>query len=397
MRKGQLRTARAAAVAVAALWAIMVLADELTLPPTLPLAHSPWRVVFVVCEIAAIMSMPFLPTLGPCLVLAVWEVSGIVRIPTASTMLFVSIFALAMLGYRHWAVGLAAACLTLSEELAGALTGGYVPWLSLMYRSAAVLAGVAVRYAQRMQQTALEERERRRRRAAAAMLHDRIANSLSYLIMLDDQRGGVMAADERAALEQSLGWTRQAIGMLEPEETGTANRRGATSARRLPLPRAAETTPLSHLKDAVERGQRRLERLGFHGQVVITGLDRRQVPDNLFCTLEGLVGELLANVTHHAERTEPYCLVIGATDDVLSISMSDTATDDTVADDATDRPDQPDAAEGSGTGLKRYQGIIKEWEGTCDVSEQCGMWTWECAIPLTRTEYSDGKRGHGRQ
>lgn len=239
-----------------------------------------------------------------------------------------------------------------------------------------LLGGLAVRWGQDRDRMELGLRLRRQRERAARDIHDYVSNDLAYVILRLDRdiaEGRAAGPDElrelRAAAAKALGRTHEVIALLEGEAESGGGGSGAADAG----------GAVARIRQRCEREERRLRVLGFDGQTIVAAQPDARLGSEAQELLDGLLGELYANIARHADPAGGYVLTVR-----LSRSGADVALADTVAERCGD------AALSCGTGLERYRRRIERLGGALHVTvepggqsdgEPGGEWSLAATIP----------------
>ncbi|KAB8288897.1 2CS histidine protein kinase [Bifidobacterium avesanii] len=261
------------------------------------------------------------------------------------------------------------------HTILGAVTlNGVVPVLALF--AGFLIGGVAARWGHERDRLESGLRLRRQRERAARDIHDYVSNDLAYVILRLDRDiadGRTVGADElrglRAAAAKALGHTHEVIALIERGDGDEA----ADGDERMPGNRPAGMGEA--LRRQCEPWESRLRTLGFEGQTIIVEQPGAEIGGETRELLDGLLGELYANIGRHADPAGGY---------VLTVRLSPSGVDVALADTASAR--SPDALS-SGTGLARYRTRIERMGGSMRVNGgepnggTGGEWSLAVTIP----------------
>ena len=229
---------------------------------------------------------------------------------------------------------------------------------------AAICIGICVRSAARDSLNEHERHVRQRNVRIARDLHDHATNDITDMMMLIDwyrsSPDTVSAAELealRAIADDALRHTRQAIATLEEEAQDPRSTLGMT------------VTSQQQLSDDIARHRARLQRMGYAGDVIITGdIDVLNDSDALF--VADFLRELFGNIARYADPAQRYVMLVSANQDCVTI-------------DVTDRPRQGGATlEGRHSGLAYYRERVLHAHGDWDVREEHGQWVLHVSVPI---------------
>ncbi|MBT1173088.1 hypothetical protein JS528_06930 [Bifidobacterium sp. MA2] len=262
-----------------------------------------------------------------------------------------------------------------------------------------IAAAVAIGYCIRITvQHDTEQRayaETRKNMRIARELHDHTTNDLSDIILLinrnssDDGYGEETVPQPTHAIEwedlttirniafDALHHTREVIHTLE-------------QAPNPPCPTSRCSTisddPSSHhatehgedipLEAQIQRHKQRLERLGYHGEVILLG-EFDALQGAFRPVIRDFLRELFANIVKHADPSKEYTLMISVADWQCVIDMSDFPSVQLSPEPHDHGPDHI----GMHSGLNRYRDIISRMGGTLTINDD-SPWTLHASIPI---------------
>lgn len=358
-----------------------------------------WHVCFVVYEVASLCAAAVWPRMGSWAVVGIWVVSTLV--PMTTTFPISAPFAVAVLGaYRLWWGLAAGAICALSRLLSFAWL--IEPWPGISGAAALCglfcLAACAGAVVSNQYETI---RDRERRRAAGRnqiiidQLHDRVCNTLSYLICAVDE--GVVTADSRAGeglsndalrnvLEGALLDSRKAIALIRQEEQTVRHgrRRDATrvageagEASRGASSWASSRAGNGSLSETAAALRDRLGAVGIEGDVYIGPSADMLIDEHTASVVTGLLEELFGNIAKYADRTARYVVCISADSHELRIDASNVI--------AVGRADVRESMSGAisgGSGLRRYRELAEERGGRLTVTKDGRIWSITSTWPI---------------
>lgn len=331
-----------------------------------------WHAAFIAYETMALCAAALWPGSGSWMVVGIWTVSTLTSMPT--TFPVSAPFAVAVLGGYGLGRGLlAAGVCVLSRMLSFALH--IEPWpgapgaaaLCLVFCLAASLGALVNAQYMRMRE---RERERMLARDQAVIdrLHDRVCNSLSFLInALEDRSvsgtsgGDGLPDDEvRRILQEALRDSRAAITLVKAREDTPPDGSGHGES----------------FASLAETHAERLRMTGIRGDVFVDPsvdllLDERTMRD-----AASFLTELFGNIGKYADPATGYVMSVGVHADGLHIDESNLVR-------AAGADD--DGLLSNGDGLRRYRRIIEARGGQLTVSADDGIWSVQSLWPLRRS------------
>lgn len=377
--------------------------------------------------VAAVIWQVMRPERGAYATIAVTALATAGLTPTPFTLSLLAIASLTTITVHRPAAGvICGAAYAILMMLDGHLNpvgsmGGGSAYTFSGFIAAAVAIGYCIRVTMQHDAEQRIHAEMRRNMRIARELHDHTTNDLSDIILLinrntsENGRGdghgdaattqpaNIITREDlttiRTIAADALRHTRGVIRTLEqnvdsphassrcrtihddhrPSHRGTGHDgtdRGGTGH--------GESIPLDTL---IPRYRRRLERLGYHGEVIVLG-NPAMLRDEPRSLTEDLLRELFANIVKHADPNEEYTMMIAVTDRQCTIDMSDSPLP---------RPsykshDQERIAHiGMRSGLHRYREILNRMGGTLTVgsSGNGSPWTLHASIPIDADSPAD--------
>ena len=299
-------------------------------------------------------------------------------------------YALALLAWRG---NRRKACACLAVVLAGTVavllvrSDGYLPapvaLLGILapYCIALLCGSVVSEWQSLLVRQRLADREIAYRREQLRMmhtLHDSVANTLSYAVLLC--RSGQVGQDER--VERLV---EQALKALRSDVIVPVASRIDDDGRTMGAPSQASLSDTGHGDDrscmddvraALHETDERLSALGFTGEAIL--IDRGGVPDRqwaqLVCTI---VGELGSNIAKHAVPGD-YAMTVVTDADRTTIMSSNGCGDGRQA-----RREYAEALS-SGFGLRDLSAIVRNAGGTVERCVEGGEWSIAMELPWVK-------------
>lgn len=238
-----------------------------------------------------------------------------------------------------------------------------------------LLGGFAVRWGQERDRMESGLRLRRQRERAARDIHDYVSNDLAYVILRLDRDiadGRAVSPDElrelRAAAAKALDRTHEVIALLEEEAGAGVGAADAAGRAMADVPDGCDSSVAGAavvdsvvvgIRQRCEREERRLRALGFDGQTIVAAQSDARLGGEARELLDGLLGELYANIARHADPADGY---------VLTVRLSRSGADVALADTAAAR--SGGSALSGGTGLERYRRRIERLGGSLSVAAE---------------------------
>lgn len=331
-----------------------------------------WHAAFIAYETLALCAAALWPDSGSWMVVGIWTVSTLTSIPT--TFPVSAPFAVAVLGGCGLGRGLLAASVcVLSRMLSFALR--IEPWpgmpgaavLCLVFFLAAFLGALANAQYMRMRE---RERERMRERDQAVIdrLHDRVCNSLSFLInALEDRAasgpsgGDGLPDDEmRRILQEALRDSRAAITLVRTREDAPSGSPGHSES----------------FTSLAETHARRLRMAGIRGDVFVDPSVDLLLDEETMRDAVSFLTELFGNIGKYADPDAGYVMSVGVHADGLHIDESNLVR--------AAGPDD-DGLLSNGDGLRRYRRIIEARGGQLAAGADDGIWSVQSLWPLRRS------------
>lgn len=345
-----------------------------------------WHVLFIIYETASLCVAAVWPKIGSWTVVGIWGISTLV--PMSTTFPVSAPFAVAVLGAYRLGWGLAAGIICAGCRLLSFVLR-IEPWpgssgvavLCGMFCLAACAGAVLNGMNERIR---IRERRRvtQRNQAVVAQLHDRVCNTLSYLICaIDDgvlrvEHSGAEGLDNdglRTTLEDALRDSRAAIALIRRNGDDDGDRQRCTDShgeeRRFPWSFVKGETTLAY---AARNLQRRLGTAGVSGDVFVDPAVDAMVDKGTCQLVVGFLEELFGDIDKYADRTARYVVSIGVRSGNVCVDASDVT-----------RPDRSFDVDSlsAGSGLAHYRAMAERRGGTLTVTEIDGIWSLHSSWP----------------
>lgn len=332
-----------------------------------------WHAAFIAYETLALCAAALWPGSGSWLVVGIWTVSTLTSMPT--TFPISAPFAVAVLGgYGPGRGLLAAGACVLSRMLSFALR--IEPWpgtpgaaaLCLVFCLAALLGALVKAQYMRMQERQ-RQRMMARDQAVIDRLHDRVCNSMSFLInALEDRTaasgpsgGGGLSDDEvRRILQEALRDSRAAIALVRAREDAPSDSPGHSES----------------LASLTETHVGRLRAAGIRGDVFVEPSVDLLLDEGTTRDAASFLTELFGNIGKYADPAAGYVMSVGVHADGLHIDESNIVR--------AAGPDD-DGLLSNGDGLCRYRRIIEARGGQLTAGADDGIWSVQSLWPLQRS------------
>lgn len=353
---------------------IVLAADECAFRAAGP--YMAWHAMFGIGEAAVLLLAVWRPVIGSWAIVLLGQAGGLVPFGASSVLLSACLCAVAVLGFRSVAQGLAAVAVCGGEYVAvnSPLMGNdLVPMNAALFTATVLVCALAGALLHRVLRdlTAKQRADQRRKREQLALtLHNETCNDVAYLIRRIDeiqaasrQVGDHDVAELRSILEAVLAQTRAVVSVM----TNDDDKAGAESGDVME-PRGRRRG--RRLRSIVEKYEERLHRLGFRGETIVEIPDGVNVGDGDYALISDMLGELFADIIKHADPQGGYFITIGLSEARFSLS-------------ACDRPRRRARVEApTGMGLRRYAGHVEARGGKIDVRSTEDRWTADIDLPL---------------
>ena len=343
--------------------------------------------LLMAARIALYLALPFVPVAVAYAICAFNLVVFAVPLPGNGMEYIGTCYALALLAWRGSRKrACACLCIVLIGTVAITLlkSDGYVPnWLSWLAGLApyciALFCGLVVREWQNLLvRQRLAEREIAYRKEQLRMvhtLHDSVANTLSYAVLLCRGRQDEHDEQIERLLEQSLKTLRSDViapvtNQIDVDDDRTA---GASMAACLSdANRAGDSSCMDDVRAELRGISDRLAALGFTGEAIFInrGGDPVHQWSEMVC---GIVRELGSNIAKHAAPGD-YALTV-VTDDGRTTIMSNACADD------RQMGGKHDEALSSGFGLGDLLNVVHNAGGTAEWCCEDGEWSIAIELP----------------
>lgn len=353
---------------------IVLAADECAFRAAGP--YMAWHAMFGLGEAAVLLLAVWRPAIGSWAIVLFGQAGGLVPFGASSVLLSACLCAVAVLGFRSVAQGLAAVAVCGGEYVAvnSPLMGNDLVPMNVALFTATVLvcalAGALLHRVLRDLTAGQRADQRRKREQLALTLHNETCNDVAYLIRRIDEIqaascpvGEHDVTEMRSILETVLAQTRAVVSVM----TNDDDKAGAESGDVME-PRGRHRG--RRLRSIVGKSEERLHRLGFQGETIVEIADDVNVGDGDYALISDMLGELFADIIKHADPQGGYFVTIGLS--VARFSLS-----------ACDEPLQRSRGQTpTGMGLRRYADRIESRGGRLDMRCMGGRWMMDIDFPL---------------
>ncbi|WP_169276272.1 sensor histidine kinase [Bifidobacterium moraviense] len=351
-------------------------------------------------HVAGIMMIPIFPRMASAFTILFAAAACLVPSSGGPSQIWGLFLAFGVLGYTaaSWmAVGCYATLMLASVIQLYVLQPAAVtdPRTLLSFATAQAIAacfGRALQWRQRMEaaqreRALLSERQReiKRNTALALALHDQVSGSLSLASREAQRRMRRIPpdSDEYETLQRinadvldGLNGLHDAIDQLRHVDAAA----GAVPRRHAPEPDA----DLRHaLRRLIEQEDRRLAKLGYHGQGSVEFMGSDDLSPQLQQELLGLTAELYANICRHCPASGTYALSIRRAENVIVVTeRNDRFGDDSGTDGSVIGGEGSGEELRGGHGLALHARAVAALGGTCEFRPDHHAWSVTVRIPL---------------